>query len=143
MSRIVNYETAGKERKHLVRLIGFAIRELFSQNDVSHETKDLAAFIALSLISIYKSIDKSVEAWEKRGYWIKADRYRMEWMWTENLGIKLKESVLEDDWAEVANIIAAIAKKLGDTKLPKQNSNGKFWHGAMNVLIHENTPHVD
>jgi hypothetical protein len=41
-------------------------------------TKDLVAFIVLSLQEINNTIDSSVEAWEKRGYWIKADRFRMD-----------------------------------------------------------------
>jgi hypothetical protein len=134
LSTIVNHETAGKERRQMVRLIGFAIRELNTQHEITAETRDLAAFIALSLIAIHDSIDRSVEPWEKRGYWIKADRYRMEWEWTRKLGQQIKEHVLNEDWADVAILTASVAEKLGDVKLPKRNSNGNFWVGSMKVL---------
>jgi hypothetical protein len=134
MSRIVNHETAGKERRQMVRLILFAIRELNSQKEISSETRDLAAFIAITLITIHDSIDRSVEPWEKRGYWIKADRYRMEWAWTLQLGNQIKEGVINEDWHHVANLVATVAEKFGEVKLPRDNSNGKFWEGAMKIL---------
>lgn len=137
MSRIINQDTAGNERRRLVRLVGLAIRELNSQREISLETKDLVAFIALSLLRMYESIDRSVEAWEKRGYWIKADRYRMEWEWTNRSGNKISASLLNEDWAQIANLTTFVAEKLGDIKLPKRNTSGRFWDGAMEALKQE------
>jgi hypothetical protein len=108
LSRVVNHETAGKVRNKLVQLIGLAIRELNAQSDINSETKDIVAFIALSLLAIHDTIDRSVEPWEKRGYWIKADRYRLEWSWTMQLGNVIKVSILNEDWGVVANSVAAI-----------------------------------
>jgi hypothetical protein len=134
LSSVVNHETAGKDRKRLVHLIALAIRELNAHQDITSETRDLAAFIALSLIAIHNTIDRSVEPWEKRGYWIKADRYRTEWDWTLKLGNKMRESILNEDWAMVAISTVAIYEKLGDVKLPVRNKSGKFWGGSFNML---------
>jgi hypothetical protein len=51
------------------------------QGAPDHETKDMVAFIILALKEISSGIDQSVAAWEKRGYWVKADKYRLEWQW--------------------------------------------------------------
>ncbi len=39
----------------------------------------------LALEEINSNIDKSVEAWEKRGYWVKADKFRLDWEWSGKL----------------------------------------------------------
>ena len=62
----------------------------------------MASFIALALQSISDGIDVSVAAWEKRDYWVKADKFRMEWMWTGQFAEKMKTAVLSDDWATIA-----------------------------------------
>src|SRR3954468_10908821 len=81
MSRIINPDSAGKERTQLTKGIILSIRELAKQADPGPESRDMAAFIALALTVISESIDISVAAWEKRGYWVKADKFRMEWLW--------------------------------------------------------------
>jgi hypothetical protein len=112
VGRVINPESAGKERTQLTRAVVLALRELMQKPDVDNQTRDLAAFIALALASIYQSIDISVAAWEKRGYWIKADRFRMEWAWSETLGGALRKSLLADDWSGVAMASAQIMQKL-------------------------------
>ena len=95
MSRLINPDSAGKDRTRLSKAIVLSIRELAKQQDITSEAKDLAAFIALALQTIAEGIDASVVAWEKRDYWVKADRFRMEWMWTGQFAEKMK-NVTED-----------------------------------------------
>jgi hypothetical protein len=97
---------------------------------VDDQTRDLAAFIALALASIHETIDSSVAAWEKRGYWVKADRFRMDWAWADSLGAALRKALLLDDWANVAMVSAQIMQKLKDVVVPKRNQIGTPWIGA-------------
>src|SRR5512134_2684114 len=99
---LINPESAGKQRTQLTRSIVVAVRELARQTEPGAESRDLAAFIALALQTIAEGIDISVAAWEKRGYWVKADKFRMEWSWTAQYASKLKEAVLSDDWGTIA-----------------------------------------
>jgi hypothetical protein len=134
LGRIINTETAGKERNRMVRAVVLSIRELMQQSEQNTRTRDLAAFIALALEEIAATIDVSVEAWEKRGYWVKADRFRMDWIWTEQLGQKMRKAVLEDNWPAVAEISIQTAQKLGDVKIPQRHRMGEPWVGAWNKL---------
>ena len=134
MGRLINPESAGKERTQLSKAIVLAVRELAKQTDVTNETKDLAAFIALALRSISEGIDVSVAAWEKRGYWVKADRFRMEWLWTGSLADKLKSAILSDDWATVAMLSAQIAQKFNKIVVSENHRLGKPWMGAFGQL---------
>lgn len=110
------------------------VRELAKQTDVTAEAKDMAAFIALALQSIADGIDASVAAWEKRGYWVKADRFRMEWMWAGQYASKMKDAVLADDWAAIAMLLPQIAKKFGKVAVSDNHRLGKPWKGAYEAL---------
>jgi hypothetical protein len=111
-----------------------AIRELMRQGDVNEHTKDLAAFIALSSDAISKTIEPSVLAWEKRGYWVKADRFRLEWSWAEFLGAKMRKATLEEDWPTVATTAAQIAEKLSKVMVSERHRMGEPWVGAWKKL---------
>ena len=130
MSRLINPDSAGKERTRLSKAIVLSIRELAKQKDITSETKDLAAFIALALQTISEGIDASVVAWEKRDYWVKADRFRMEWMWTGQYAEKMKSAVLKDDWATIAMLMPQIAQKFGKIVVSENHRLGKPWIGA-------------
>ena len=130
MSRLINPDSAGKERTRLSKAIVLSIRELAKQKDITSETKDLAAFIALALQTISEGIDASVVAWEKRDYWVKADRFRMEWIWTGQYAEKMKSAVLKDDWATIAMLMPQIAQKFGKIVVSENHRLGKPWIGA-------------
>jgi hypothetical protein len=134
LSRVINPESAGKERTQLSRAVVLALRELMRQTDLSQNTSDLAAFIALALEEISQTIDASVAAWEKRGYWVKADRFRMDWDWSGKLGNDMRRAVLSEDWASVARISALVAERVGGVKVPQRNRLGTPWVGALQRL---------
>ena len=134
MSRVNYPDSAGKERNRLTKAIVISIRELAKQSGPGDEARDLAAFIALALLSIAEGIDVSVAAWEKRNYWVKADRFRMDWAWAGQMGEKMKVAVLADDWAGVAMLSAQIAQKLHNVKVSENHRMGKPWVGAWDRL---------
>ncbi|HXQ38946.1 MAG TPA: hypothetical protein VN843_33400 [Anaerolineales bacterium] len=138
MSPIINPDSAGKERTRLTKGIVLAIRELAKQSQVNQEAKDLAAFIAMALRIISDGIDVSVAAWEKRDYWIKADKFRMEWMWTGQFADKMKTAVLKDDWGTVAMLSAQIAQKFGKIMVSENHRLGKPWAGAFQKIKADN-----
>ena len=142
MSRVINPNAVGKERDQLVKAIVVALRELAQQSTVGEETQDLAAFVALALESIAETIDPSVQAWEKRGYWVKADRFRMEWIWTGQYGKNLRVALMTNDWAQVALLSAKIGGKLGSVKIPVRHRIGRPWVGAWKKLNAAATPAV-
>lgn len=110
------------------------IRELAKQSQVTPDAKDQAAFIALALHAISEGIDASVAAWEKRGYWVKADKFRMEWIWSGQYADKMKGAVLSDDWAAIAALLPAIAQKFSKVVIAENHRLGKPWTGAFRQL---------
>ena len=134
LSRVINPESAGKDRTRLTKAIVLAVRELAKQKDVTEETKDLAAFISLALKTISEGIDISVAAWEKRDYWIKADRFRMDWAWTGQYADKIKVAIFTDDWGTIAMTIPQIAQKLNKIEVSDNHRLGRPWVGAFKQL---------
>jgi hypothetical protein len=130
LTRIIKLDGVGKQRKRLTREVVLAVRELMRQEDVNDETRDLAAFIAIKLEAIYQTIDLTVAAWEKRDYWVKADRFRLEWAWSGSLAEEMREAILNDDWGTVAMTSAKAGQKLNKVQVPKRHRLGEPWHGA-------------
>jgi hypothetical protein len=130
LSRIINSESAGKERTRLSKAVVLAIRELARQTQPGQETRDLAAFIVLALSIVAETIDVSVAAWEKRGYWVKADKFRMDWAWADLAAKKMRAALLEDDWAGVAQAAALAGQKLSKITVPPGHRLGTPWIGA-------------
>ncbi len=134
MSRVYNPDSAGKERNTLSRGVVLALRELMKQQGTDELTKDLAAYVALSLDEIAATIEASVGAWEKRGYWVKADKFRLEWEWAGNYGKTIRDALLKEDWATVAMTSAKVAQKLGKVTVPERHRLGTPWVGAWKKL---------
>ncbi len=84
---------------------------------------------------ISDTIEASVAAWEKRGYWVKADRYRMEWSWSARLGEELKQALLKGDWAAIAGLVAKVAQKMNKINLAQNNRVGTPWVGSFDKLM--------
>ncbi len=140
MGRLISIESAGKDRTRLTKGVVLAIRELVTQTEISDKTRDLAAFIAMALEAIAGGIDSSVEAWEKRGYWIKADRFRMDWEWAGRLGRKMKEATRKEDWPTVALTATQIAEKLKKVEMLKRPPKSEPWEGAWDKLSSSDRP---
>ena len=131
---MINPDSVGKERTRLTKSIVLCIRELAKQSDVTAETKDQAAYIALALQAIADGIDVSVAAWEKRDYWVKADKFRMEWMWAGQTAAKMKTAVLTDDWATIAMLMPQIAQRFNKIEVSDNHRLGKPWASAYQLL---------
>jgi len=137
LSRIINPESAGKERKQYCRMIIRPLREMMKKQEVDNVCKDMVAFIAIALARIDETIDVSVAAWEKKGYWVKADRFRMDWRWAGIYGKEMANAVFENNWNSSAILSVKIADKLKNETLPVRHKLGTPWEGAFAQLLQE------
>ena len=130
MSRLINSESAGKERTRLTKIVVIAIRELLRQKEPSDLSRDLIACILMSLDGIYETVDASVEAWEKRGYWLKADRFRMDWQWTKLLADQMRPLVFAENYGELIPLMVQVLQALDSVKVSENHRLGTPWTGA-------------
>jgi hypothetical protein len=134
LGRIINIDSAGKSRSQLSKAIVLALKELAGSQKPIDKRLDLAAFISLSLIAIAETVEQSVAAWEKRGYWVKADRFRMEWHWTHQAAHDLKEALNARDWDRIDQLASQIARKLSKVQVATHHRMGQPWVGAWEKL---------
>jgi hypothetical protein len=137
LSRVINIESAGKDRTLLSRHILLAIRELSQSHNDLAKSRDLVAFIIIALGQIAQTIDSSVAAWEKRGYWVKADRFRMEWGWTQVKSDQLYKDLQNQNWDAIVKQVILITQKLSAVKLPVRKSMAEPWRDAYNSLMRD------
>lgn len=135
MSRLIKTETAGKDRTRLSKSIVLAIRALMQQTITDDHTRDLAAYLVLALEAIAEGIEESVAAWEKRGYWVKADRFRMDWAWAGLYAAQLRESLRAENWEQIAAISVKTATKLSSVEVSPNHRLGEPWQGAYRRFI--------
>ena len=134
MSRVINSESAGKDRTRLTKTVVIASRELLKQKEPGELSRDLIACILMSLDGIYETVDASVEAWEKRGYWLKADRFRMDWQWTKLLADQMRPLVMSENYAELIPLIVQVLQALDTVKVSENHRLGTPWTGAWEEL---------
>ena len=130
MSRVINSESAGKDRTRLTKVVVIAIRELLRQKEPGDLSRDLIACILMSLDGIYETVDASVEAWEKRGYWLKADRFRMDWQWTKLLADQMRPLVLAKNCGELIPLMVQVLQALDNVKVSDNHRLCTPWTGA-------------
>jgi hypothetical protein len=82
MSRVVRVRSLAAQRRSLLKALASALgRWRQTPGPDASERRDLAAFCLEQLHGLEALTETTTSAWEKRGYWMKADRYRMEWRW--------------------------------------------------------------
>ena len=134
MSRVINPGSAGTERTRLKKSLVLAIRELMKLQEPDQLSRDLIAFILLSLDRITETVDESAAAWEKRGYWLKSDHFRMEWDWAQLLADRIRPNVYAEDYGKIIPDVVALSQSLMDITLSENNRIGTPWIGAWDAL---------
>jgi hypothetical protein len=137
VSRLINGPNPGTERNQLRRTIAEALRRLLSKKKLDDESKDLVALIVYSLRKIADGIDQSARAWEKRDYFVKADKFRMEWAWAEKYANRLEMIMRGELWNDLPMALAELAPKFSDITVTKFVRTDALWNGRFRQLMAE------
>ncbi len=142
MSRVINPNQPGKLRKQLLRAVAAAraayVGSRPEQRDpaaaVSLEARDQVAFVILSLRQIEATVLRTVEAWEKRDYWLKADRFRLEWAWAGQCAQQLELALAAGEPEEVDKAMEGLARHLAEVPPLQKYLRLEPWRGAWRLL---------
>jgi hypothetical protein len=135
MSRIISTEGPGKIRSQHRRTIAEALRRLSLKQQLDDEVKDLAALIVLCLHRIADTVEQTTEAWDKRDYYLKADRFREEWRWVEPLADQLSGVIYEEQWNELPNVLVQLMPHFADVTIKQMTRKPSLWKGAYEKLM--------
>lgn len=134
MSRVISTDSVGKERRQLRRTIAEALRRLAKKKSFDEESQDLAALIVFSLRRLDEGVDRTASAWEKRDYYLKADRFRIEWEWVNKTAYRLETALLLGRWEQVPEILAELFPKFTDVTIARFTRSPELWRGCYQRL---------
>ena len=137
MSRIIATQTPGKERQHLRRTIAEALRRLVEKPGLDGDARDLAALIVFCLRGIEDTVEQAAVAWEKRNYYLKADRFRSEWAWTGRTADRLAEALRGERWDEVPLLLAQLLPHFADIRVIRMTRSPSLWQAAYARLLND------
>jgi hypothetical protein len=135
VSRIIYTETPGKTRHQYRRSIAEMLRRLSEKQRVDDEARDQAALVVLCLQGMAETVDQTVSAWEKRDYWMKAERFRREWEWLDPMADKLSHVIHAGRWHELPAALARLAPHFSDIAVKRMTRDPTFWQGAYKKLM--------
>ena len=130
MSRILRTESGTTRRGRILRSMAQALRAAVrSGESPADDVQDILAFLALALTELQESVDETTSAWERRAYWVKADRFRMEWQWLPRLRGRLEAALERGDLVGAGGHGLEIAAILADRKV-NPGRGAMPWKGA-------------
>lgn len=140
MSPVIRPESAARARDRILGAIAFTLRVAASDTSAhSVERRDMLAFVALALTQLSQSVEETSNAWERRGYWVKADKFRLEWGWADRVARELRAALSKDDMAIAGPLASGIAGHLSRAKIPARLAGTKPWQDAWALLVEESS----
>lgn len=140
MSRVINTNSPTKIRNQCRRSIAEILRRLSQKKQMDTETRDMAAAIVFMLHDINASVEQTISAWEKRGYWMKAERFLREWEWAREAAANLDDVLRNEAWDLLPGLLAELFPQFADIQVKKMTRSSSEWRGAYKRLISEPAP---
>jgi hypothetical protein len=137
MSRVINTNSPTKIRNQARRTIAEILRLLSTKPELDQESKDMAAMAVFLLREIADSVRVTVEAWEKRGYWMKAERFLRDWEWPAEAAANLEDVIRNEAWELFPQLLAELLPRFSDIQIKKLTRSPGEWRGAHARLLAE------
>jgi hypothetical protein len=135
MSRVININNPTKVRNQNRRTIAELLRRLSQKKELDAESKDMAAMLVFALREIGQGIEQSAEAWEKRGYWMKAERFLRDWGWTNESAANIEDVIRNDAWQLLPELLADLFPRFADVGIKTMTRTDATWTGAYKKLL--------
>jgi hypothetical protein len=135
MGRLIQTDSTGAQRQRLRRTIAEALNQLVAKPALDAEARDLAALIVYALREIAAGVEQSAAVWDKRHYYIKADRLREDWAWCERSAARMENLIRAGDWARLPVVHANLAPRFADVRVARRTRSPELWRGAYDRLL--------
>ena len=140
MSRVINTNSPTKVRNQSRRAIAELLRRLSQKPEMDAEARDMAAAIVFMLNDINSSVEQTVSAWEKRGYWMKAERFLRDWEWSREAASNFDDVIRNEAWDLLPGLLAELFPQFTDVQIKKMTRPASDWKGAYQRLMDESAP---
>lgn len=102
---------------------------------VDDEAKDMAATIVFSLRELDELAMKTAQAWEKRDYWIKAERFLRDWRWAAPMAANWEDIIREDAWDLLPELMIELFPHFTDIEIKSLTKKPLEWNGKLQALL--------
>ncbi len=92
-----------------------------------------AALVSL-LTEIKATVDESAAAWEKRGYWMKVERFVRDYEWIPEAAANLDDVIRHDAWDLLPELLAGLSPRFDDIHIKTMTRKPTEWRGAYSRL---------
>ncbi|NPA31807.1 MAG: hypothetical protein GXO37_07405 [Chloroflexi bacterium] len=141
MTRVFRSQTLAQQRRRLLQMLAQTVRALAQHDALNDQTRDMVAFLILTLREIASTVETTTAAWEKRDYWLKADQFRLEWEWAAELAAALEDALQAEDWDAITRVVLQLVPHLSQVTLPKRPRWGSEpWRGAWRAWQAQRAP---
>jgi hypothetical protein len=135
VSRVISTNSVGKERRQLRRTIAEALRHLARKKKFDEESRDLAALIVFCLRRLEDGVEQTIQAWEKRDYFLKADRFQRQWEWLDGTAYALESALLLGQWDKVPEVLTTLFPRFTDITIGRFTRSEDVWEGCYDRLV--------
>ncbi len=135
MGRVINTNSPTKIRNYHRRTIAELLARLGRKQSIDAETKDMVATIIFSLRTLHEVAEETASAWEKRDYWMKAERFLRQWEWTQPLAANLEDVAREEAWDLLPQLMMDLFTQFSDVQVKSMTRTPDEWQGAYARLL--------
>ena len=137
MGRVIHTETPTQVRNRHRRTIAEMLRRLMEKSTLDTESKDMAATLVYLLRDIQEGVEQSITAWEKRGYWMKAERFMRDWEWTIEMAANIEDVIRHDALDLLPELLADLFPHFSDIQIKTMTRKPTEWQGNYAKLLAE------
>ena len=137
MSRVIHVDSPGKRRNQSRRSVAEILRLLVRKGQIDDEARDMAAMLVYLLRDIRETVDESAAAWEKRGYWMKVERFVRDWEWIPELADNIEDVIRHSAWDLLPELLADLSPHFDDIRVKTMTRKPSDWSGAYRKLMAE------
>lgn len=130
MGRVINTNEPGKRRSYQMRTIAEIVRALGQKQGIDDEVRDMCATIVFSLREITATVEESIQAWEKRKYWKKADDFQEQWYWASQMTLQVEKMIREEKWDDLPAVMMRLYPRISDIEINKSMRSADEWFGS-------------
>lgn len=134
MSRVIHVDNPGKRRNAARRSVAEILRYLSRKAQIDDEAKDMSAALVFLLTEIKATVDESASAWEKRGYWMKVERFVRDYEWIPEAAANLDDVIRHDAWDLLPELLADLSPHFDDIQIKTLTRKPTAWQGFYSRL---------
>lgn len=135
MSRVININDPSKVRNQHRRTIAELLRLLLQKPKMDGDAKDMVSHIVLCLHEINVGVEQTAKAWEKREYWMKAERFMREWDWSKEMAYNLEDVIRHEAWDLLPELLGELMSHFADIELKSMTRKPEMWQAAYKQLL--------